>query len=109
MKAKASHVIRQLKGGEFQDAAHYVESGRHRTLFWIPDVITDPDGIHLNAHPIVAGDEVYVKRYDKMGAEVKIVVVEGTQGTQSIIITSLLTTESKLPSYVAMPPIWSKK
>jgi hypothetical protein len=107
-KAKASKVLAQLKSGTFQDAAHRVERGRIRTLFWIPDVITDPHSIHPNAHRVVAGDEVYVKKYLKLGYEVKIVVM-GPAGDGRVIITSFLTDESDLAKYVGMPPVWTKK
>ena len=109
IKAKASHVLEQLRNGTFQNAAHGVEKGRIRTLFWIPDVIIAPDAIHPNAHRVVAGDEVYVKRYVKDGNDVKLVVMEPVEGGQRVIITSFLTDGADLARYVGMPPIWQKK
>jgi hypothetical protein len=108
-KAKASRVLEQIKDGTFQDAAHYVERGRISTLFWIPDVIADPDAIHPNAHKVVAGDEVYVKRYAKLGNDVKIVVIGPGNDGKRVIITSFLTKEQDLAKYVGFPPIWAKK
>ena len=105
-KAKASRVLEDLRNGTFQDAAHVVERGRMRTLFWIPEVISAPDSIHPNAHPVVAGDEVYVKRYTKEGSEIKLVVTAPAPGGRRIIVTSFLTNEADLRNYVEFPPIW---
>jgi len=109
VKAKASRVVEQLKNGTFQENAYYVERGRIRTLFWIPDVIQNPDSIHPNAHAVVVGDEVYVKRYLKLGQELKIVVMGPASGGQRVIITSFMTHELALGKYVGNPPVWTKK
>ncbi len=94
---------------KFVDAAYTVEIGRVRTLFWVPDVITDPHAIHPNAHPVVAGDEVYVKRYDKNGSEVKLVVMGPSENRGRVIITSFLTDISDLGNYIKEAAIWTKK
>ncbi len=108
-KAKANRVLAELKTGKFVDAAYTVEIGRVRTLFWVPDVITDPHAIHPNAHPVVAGDEVYVKRYDKNGSEVKLVVMGPSENRGRVIITSFLTDISDLGNYIKEAAIWTKK
>jgi hypothetical protein len=108
-KAKASKALDALRGGTFEEAAHTVDQGRIRTLFWIPDVVTDPDGIYPNAHPVVAGDEVYVKRYAKDGSEVKLVVVGPADNGQRVIITSFLTSPKELENCISKPALWERQ
>ena len=107
-KAKASRVLEKLREGTFRDDEYVIEKGRIRTLFWIPDVIVNPDAIHPNSHPIVDGDEVYVKRYAKDGSEVKLVVLGPSKYGSRIIITSFLTEARDLEHYIGMPAIWEK-
>lgn len=52
VKAKASVVLAALNDGTFDAKNYYVEAGRLTTLFWIPDVIENCDGIHPNGHEV---------------------------------------------------------
>lgn len=70
----ASLIVECIENGSF-NLAHYKQerAERMRTLFWIPDVIRDPDAIYPNGHKVVVGDEIYVKVYDRNGSRVKLV------------------------------------
>jgi hypothetical protein len=95
-RAKASRVLNLLRSGTFSESAYTHERDRITTLFWITDVICAADAIHKNAHPTIAGDEVYVKHYDKAGASVKLVFVEATYAGQRVVSTSFMTEPEKL-------------
>jgi hypothetical protein len=84
------------------------ERDRITTLFWITDVICAADAIHKNAHPTIAGDEVYAKHYDKAGASVKLVFVEATYAGQRVVSTSFMTEPEKLDKFCKHPAIWRK-
>jgi hypothetical protein len=106
--AKASRVLDSLRKGEFDASIYDYERDRITTLFWIPQVICDCDAIHLNAHPLIQGDEVYLKRYDKEGAENKLVFVEPTYAGQRVVTTSFLVTSARLYKFLRFPAIWEK-
>lgn len=105
-KAKASLVLTSLKNGTFNQNLYEVETDRIETLFWIEDTICQCDSIHDNNHPVIEADEVYVKRYDKIGSEVKLVFVRNLQTGQVVIVTSFLTSPADLDRFVQMPPKW---
>jgi hypothetical protein len=107
-KAKAKTVLASLRAGTFDPALYRIDIGRLRTLFWVPDVICDCHSIHLNAHPVIEADEVYVKHYEKMGASTKIVFIL-TIRKRCVVTTSFLIEAKDLPQYVRMPPVWQKK
>ena len=110
----ASDIIRQIEGGYF-DLGHYdtAKDDRLRTLFWIPEVVRDPDAIFRNAHKIVVGDEVYVRVYDKMGSKVKLVftmgIKKGNQLIRTVPVTSFLTDPKTAISYVKGKPLYGRK
>ncbi|HXL08615.1 MAG TPA: hypothetical protein VN966_00150 [Candidatus Bathyarchaeia archaeon] len=105
-KAKASLVLASLKNGTFNPALYEVEDDRIDTLFWIEDTICKCDSIHDNNHPVIEADEVYVKRYDKIGSQVKLVFTRKLDAGQIVIVTSFLTSPADLVRFVKMPPIW---
>ena len=106
---KASRIIEEIEAGRF-DATHYKwEIDRIRTLFWIPDIISDPDAVYKNAHKIVQGDEVYVKVYDKMGSKVKLVFTDYIKDIrQTVIVTSFLTDPQTACEYVCGKPLYAR-
>jgi hypothetical protein len=106
--AKASRVLDSLRKGEFDASIYTYERDRITTLFWIPQVISDCDAIHPNAHPLIQGDEVYLKRYDKEGAQNKLVFVDSTYAGQRVVTTSFLVTPERLCKFLKFPPIWQK-
>lgn len=108
-KAKASLVLASLKNGTFNPALYEIEDDRIYTLFWIEDTICHCDSIHENNHPVIEADEVYVKRYDKIGSQVKLVFTRKLQAGQIVIVTSFLTSPADLVRFVKMPPVWPQK
>jgi hypothetical protein len=110
----ASDIIRSIEDGLF-DLGNYdtTRDDRLRTLFWIPEVMRDPDAIYQNAHKIVVGHEVYVRVYDKMGSKVKLVftmdIVERKRLIRTVPITSFLTDPATAISYVKGEPLYRRK
>jgi len=60
-------------------------------------VLRDPDAIYPNAHKIVAGDEVYVRVYDKMGSNVKLAFAQDIKKHSKLISTVVITSFSADP------------
>ncbi len=95
--ARAYKIIDELENGTF-DASNYeeIECDRIRTLFWVPDVIRDPDAIFKNNHGVVKADEVFVYVYDKLGSKIKLAFTStfGPKFNPRVeIVTSYLTDE----------------
>jgi hypothetical protein len=108
-KVKASRVIEEIESGNFEASQYKWEIDRIRTLFWMPDVLADPDAVYKNAHKIVEGDEVYVKVYDKMGARVKLVFTDYIKPIkQTVIVTSFLTDPETAWKYVRGEPLYAR-
>ena len=109
----ASEIVKSIEDGTF-DLGQYREDrdDRLRTLFWIPEVLSDPDAVYPNAHRIVAGNEVYVRVYNKMGSRVKLVftmdITRGGRVIRTVPVTSFLTDSATAMSYVAGAPFYQK-
>jgi len=109
----ASSIISEIEEGTF-DIGNYQPNrdDRLRTLFWLPEVLTDPDAIYSNAHKIVAGDQVYVRVYDKMGSTVKLAFTKDVRKRevviQTVLITSFLTDPKTAMGYVRGQPIYQR-
>lgn len=113
-KARAKYVIPQLEKGEFDPTRHTWNGKRLMTLYWIRDVITDPDGIYPNSAQQVEGDEVYVKRYGNMAGrfgteDVKLVFVEINNAGERVVITSYLEKPQRVKNYCGTPPIYIRE
>ncbi len=108
-KAKASNVLASLRDGSFNAALYTFQKDRIRTIFWLPDVLTNCDAIHPNGHKIIQADEVYVKRYKKDGAPIKLIFTERLQSGQTIIATSFLVESRDLSRFIQDPAVWTKK
>lgn len=110
----ATQICACIEDGTF-NADHYKpqDKDRMRDLFWLPDLIRDPDAIYRNAHKIVAGDEIYVKVYDKMGSNVKLAftmdIHNGSKLIRTVIVTSFLTSPATAISYVRGEPLYRRK
>ncbi len=110
----ASAIVSAIENGCCDLKDYYQgREDRIRTIFWIPEVLREPDAIYRNAHKIVAGDEVYVRVYDKMGSKVKLVftmdVQKGGQIIRTVPITSFLTDPATAASYVRGEPVFRRK
>lgn len=73
-RARAYMLIEELESGTF-DPSHYdpLEKDRIRTMFWIAEVLEDPDAVFRNNHRTVKADEVFATVYDKNGSKIKLV------------------------------------
>lgn len=110
----ASGIISAIEDGSF-DIGDYdpARDDRFRSLFWIPEVLLDPDAIYKNAHKIVVGDEVYVRVYDKMGSKIKLVFTLDVKQRGKIIrtvpTTSFLSDPATAVEYVRGEPLYRRK
>jgi len=110
---RASEMIKCIENRTF-DPHHYQipDSSRMKTLFWLPDVITDPDAIYRNGHKIIAGDEVYVRVYDKMGSKVKLLFTMGVKQKGRLIrtvpVTSFLTDPEMVINFITGQPLYRR-
>lgn len=110
----ASDIIRSIEDGAF-DLRDYdtTRNDRLRTIFWIPEVLRDPDAIYPNAHKIVVGHEIYVRVYDKMGSKVKLVftmdIMAGKRIIRTVPITSFLTDPTNAISCIKGEPLYRRK
>jgi hypothetical protein len=108
-KARAWKIIEELEQGTFDIANYTLPEDRIRHLFWIPEVITDPDAIYKNSHSVVKADEVFVCVYDKLGSKVKLAftstfVMKPTRRVE--IVTSYLTDAKTAMKCVEGHPIY---
>jgi hypothetical protein len=109
-KARALKAIEHLRGQNPDENGYSYDSSRLSTLFWIPDLIQNPDAIHPNKHKQIMGDEIYVRRYAKGGACFKLVfTVIDEVLNQRVVTTSFLTPEDRLNRFVGNPPKWVNK
>ena len=110
----ASHIVQSLKDGTFNETEFREgRSERLQMLFWIPEVICKPDAIYKNGHKVVAGDEIYVRVFDKRGSKVKLVFTKDVKGrngaTHAVPITSFLTHADRARQMVKGNPLYLRK
>jgi hypothetical protein len=110
----ASSICDAIEQGLF-DCAHYQKMDRDRLecLFWLPEVICDPDAIYNNGHKIVAGHHIYVKVYDKKGSSIKVAftldLFKKGKIIRTVPITSFLTDPATAISFVRGTPLYRRK
>ena len=65
---KPSTIVELIEAGTFCEEEYEVEKNRLLALFWVPNVIRDPDAIFKvkKTDHLVRADEVYVKVFDKL-------------------------------------------
>jgi hypothetical protein len=107
-KARAKAVIPLLRAGTFNQDLYTWQDVRLRTLFWLEDVIREPDGIYPNCAQVVEGEEVYIKRYNKELSDVKLVFTTIRPGGARVVITSFLDNASSIKDYCAEEPLYCK-
>jgi hypothetical protein len=105
-KAKSSQVLPAMRNGAFQEVAYRWARERAQSLLWLPSVIESPDSIHANAHGVIMGDRVYVKRYAKAGSPFKLAYTTPVEGDQRVVTTSFWSPKDELERYVELPPLW---
>jgi hypothetical protein len=109
-----SQIVKAIEDGTF-DPTHYREprGERKQMLFLVPDVLGDPDAIYKNGHKLVAGDEIYVRVYDKNGSKVKLVFTMDIRKKGKVIstvpITSFLTDANRAKQMVKGDPLYRRK
>ena len=110
----AFQIIECIENGSF-DPDHYEipDLSRIRTLFWLPEVIQDPDAIYKNGHKIIAGDEVYVGVYDKDGSKVKLLFTmdkydKKGKYIRTVPVTSFLTDPEMVINFVSGQPLYQR-
>jgi hypothetical protein len=110
--ARAWQIIEELEKGTFSPTNYEpVEADRIRTLFWIPEVLAEPDAIYKNNHKVVKADEVFVCVYDKPGSKVKLVFTStfGEGNNKRVEIVTSYLTDSKTAMYCAKgQPLYRK-
>ena len=109
----AIEIIRSIEDGTFEPEHYQIsDSSRMKTLFWLPDVVRDPDAIYKNGHKIIAGDEVYVRIYDKLGSRAKLLFTMDIQRKGKIIrsvpVTSFLTDSEMVMKFIAGQPLYRR-
>jgi len=110
---RAGDIINAIENGT-HDSEDYdpTRDDRIRTLFWLPEVLTDPDAIYRNGHRIVAGNRVYVRVYDKMGSKVKLAFTldnhKDRRLIRTVVVTSFLTNPADAISFVKGQPLYQR-
>lgn len=105
---KPSTIVRLIEEGKFVEAEYEWMNDRAHALFWVPDVIRDPDAIYRKkrSHGLINADEVYVKVYDRMGSKIKLVFTDRVGKHRDIIfITSYLTDAHTAVKYCDGQPL----
>lgn len=108
---KASTIVDLIEAGRFVASEYTWAKDRIQALFWVPDVIRTPDAIYRKKrnHGLINADEVYVKVYDRMGSNIKLVFVDRVGKHDDVIsITSYLTGAHTAVKYCDGRPVWSK-
>jgi len=111
MTKRAWKVVNELESGTFDVDQYVFELDRIRTLFWIPEVLSDPDAVYKNGHGTVKADEVFVCVYDKAASEVKLVftaVFGPTEKPRVEIVTSYLTDSKGAIACITGDPLYRK-
>ncbi len=86
--ARATEAVAQLKNMSLDESRYRIgDSSRPRTLFWVPEIISNPDSIHENIRN--NGTDVYCKRYQRsVGNEMKIVLIAKRADSTRAVMTS---------------------
>jgi hypothetical protein len=105
---KPSTIVEQIERGQFDALQYDWAPDRIKSLFWVPDVISDPDAIYVKktTYGRIRASEVYVKVYCKMGATVKLVFVDYFgKSRDPIFITSFWTDPQSAMKHCAGSPL----
>ena len=112
-KKRAGFVVNEIKAGKFIEDEYNWEPERLRSIFWISDVILDPDAIYLKKQGFgrVPAEEVYLKVYKRqnVGSPVKVVFthrVRRGENTEWMIISSYFTSRQTAKMYTEGEPLY---
>jgi hypothetical protein len=110
---KPSTIVELIENGKFVSDEYEWAADRIEALFWVPDVIRDPDAIFKmkrDGGHLVKAEEVYVKVFDKMGSKVKLVFVDRVgKHKDTIFITSYLTSAHTALKYCMGKPLYTRR
>jgi hypothetical protein len=110
-KKDAWKVVDELETGKFDLSQYQMEEDRIRTLFWIPEVLSEPDAVYKNGHCTVKADEVFICVFDKALSKVNLVFT-ATFGkkpfTRIEIVTSYLTDAKGALGCITGEPLYHK-
>jgi hypothetical protein len=95
-EARAWKIIQELEEGSFDPSNYTWGVDRIRTLFWLHEVITDPDAVYENNHKVVRADEVFVCVYNKGGSKVKLAFTSTFSGRVEIVSTFLTSAKAAM-------------
>jgi len=108
---KPSTIVESIENGTFDESEYEWARDRIQALFWVPDVLGDPDAIYTKhpSHGLIRAEEVYVKVYNKMGSTVKLVFVDYFgKSKDPIFITSFLTSATTAMKHCKGEPIYRR-
>lgn len=116
MPKKPHTIIEDMEAGRFNEEDYIWEQDRLQSLFWILDVVQNPDAIYTKKPHFgrVPGEEVYVKVYKKdSGSPVKVVFTQrvgdpGKKNRPWIVISSYLTSRSAAKLYTTGEPLYHR-
>jgi hypothetical protein len=111
VEAKAARAIEQLKDKRLDESRYRPDHSRARSLFWILDIISQPESIHHNLSPRVRGEHVYLRRYvrdDPRDSYIKAATTTTRATGQVVVVTSFWTDEDWVGSYAKHPPFHPK-
>jgi hypothetical protein len=104
--AAAGVVIEALEQGNFDEALHRCDPARSRGLLRIPEILKAPDSIHINIHPHVPGEFVYVVR---VGADTyKLAFIIKNRVGEWVLVTSYYASGNYLKTCAKVPPVYAK-
>lgn len=107
--AVASVVVQQLKDKTFDASRHRVgDQSRARTLFWVKDILEEPDCIHENNNAGMTDKEIYVMHYKVSNpgdAEIKAVLVAERPNEGRVVSSSFWTDQEWLKKAAKQPPL----
>ena len=102
--ASAARAIEQLKASTFDESRYRIgDPSRPRTLFWVPDILQNPDNIYDNKR--ANGTEVYLKKYRRISGlpAIKVALVGGLPGGTRIPVTSFWCDDGYIAGCVKHP------
>jgi len=110
---KSKTIVESIEAGLFNEDEYDFQQDRLQALFWIPDVIKTPDAIFKKKkdHGLVPADHVYIKVYRNQGSPVKVVFTQqvGRNLSETVIVTSYLTSRQTARKYVDGDPLFTAK
>lgn len=102
VSASAKVVIEALENGTFDEVSHRCDPARSRGLLRIPEILKSPHSIHVNLHPHIPGDFVYVVR---VGADTyKLAFTIKNRVGDWVLVTSFYASGNYLKTCAKHPP-----